>query len=155
MDSRLTAADVARGVGRLFALHDMVILPEVPLPNGRRSDITALDSKGQIIIVEIKVSRADLHSDKKWPEYLDYCDKFYWALPAGLNADILDSEAYLPSRSGLIVANAYEAAIVRPAALHPLPAARRKAEWLRLARTAMRRHVQVIDPTLMPPLSDI
>jgi hypothetical protein len=155
MDSRLTSADVARGVGRLFALHGMVILPEVPLPNGRRSDICALDTKGHIIIVEIKVSRADLHSDKKWPEYLEYCDQFYWALPAGLHADILDSEAYLPSRSGLIVADAYDAAIIRPAALHPLPPARRKAEWLRLARTAMRRHMQLLDPALMPPLTDV
>ena len=33
---------------------------EVPLPNGRRADLVAIDPKGQLIIVEIKVARADL-----------------------------------------------------------------------------------------------
>src|SRR3546814_8605298 len=74
----LTAADVARGVCRLFAQAGLVAIPEVPLPNGRRTDLTAIDAKGQITIVEIKVSRADLHGDGKWPDYCDWFDRFYW-----------------------------------------------------------------------------
>src|SRR3546814_17151057 len=76
----LTAADVARGVCRLFAQAGLVAIPEVPLPNGRRTDLTAIDAKGQITIVEIKVSRADLHGDGQWPDYCDWCDRFHLAL---------------------------------------------------------------------------
>ena len=78
----LTAADVARGVCRLFAQQGLVAIPEVTLPNGRRTDLTAIDARGQITIVEIKVSRADLIGDGKWPDYCDWCDRFYWALAA-------------------------------------------------------------------------
>lgn len=155
MDDRLIAADVLRGVSRLFALQGFTLLPEVRLPNGRRTDLTAIDAKGHISIIEIKVSRADLHGDAKWPEYLDYCDYFYWALPAGLNADILHTDDYFPDRSGLIIADRYEAALVRTAAHHPLSPARRKAEWLRLARTAMRRQMIAADPDIFPSLSDV
>ena len=61
----MSAADVARGVCRLFAQQGLVAIPEVPLPNGRRTDLTAIDARGQITIVEIKVSRADLLADLK------------------------------------------------------------------------------------------
>src|SRR3546814_15220046 len=80
----LTAADVARGVCRLFASAGLVAIPEVPLPNGRRTDLTAIDANGQITIVEIKVSRADLHGDGNWPDYCDWCDRFFLAPAAGL-----------------------------------------------------------------------
>ena len=139
VQAALTAADVARGVCRLFAQQGLVALPEVPLPNGRRTDLTAIDTKGQIVIVEIKVSRADLHGDGKWPDYCDWCDRFYWALASGLDPAILDTPAYRPETSGLIVADRYGAAVVRDAQPCALPPARRKAETLRLARLAMRR----------------
>lgn len=154
-DDRLIAADISRGVCRFFAQQGLVALPEVPLPNGRRTDLTALDPKGQIIIVEIKVSRADLHADDKWPDYWNWCDRFYWALAGGLDPAILETEAYRPDQSGLIVADRYGAALVREAAVRPLPTARRKAEWLRLGRIAMRRQMHAADPDLIAPLSDI
>lgn len=145
----LTAIDVARGVGRLFAAHGLTAIAEVPLPNGRRADLMALDGKGQIVIVEIKVARGDLHGDGKWPDYCDYCDRFYWALAAGLDPAILDTPAYRPETSGLIIADRYGAAIVREAqCAAPLAPARRKAETLRLARLAMRRMMVAADPEL-------
>ena len=76
----MVAADVARGVARLFLQAELTPLPEVPLGNGRRADLMAIDAKGCITIVEIKVSRADLLGDAKWPFYLDYCDRFFWAV---------------------------------------------------------------------------
>ena len=79
-DERLKAADVARGVSRLFYRQTLIGQTEVTLGNGRRADIMAIDAKGQIVIVEIKVSRADLLGDRKWPDYLDYCDRFFWRL---------------------------------------------------------------------------
>ena len=142
----LAAADVARGIGRLFARNDIWCLAEVPLKNGRRADLMGIDAKGLVVIVEIKVARADLLGDAKWPDYLDYCDRFYWGLPPGLDRAPLDSEAYRPETCGVIVADGYDAEILRPAALDPLAAARRKAQVEHLARVAMRRHMALIDP---------
>jgi hypothetical protein len=147
MTDPTTAADVARGVCRLFAQAGLVAIPEVPLPNGRRADLMAIDPKGALTIVEIKVAKADLVGDCKWRDYLDYCDQFFWAVPPAL-AQILEHERYLPSAAGLIVADRYDAAIVRPAAHRPLAPARRKAELLHFARRAARRLSAQVDPTL-------
>jgi hypothetical protein len=142
----LTARDVARGIGRLFARNDIWCLPEVPIRNGRRADLMGIDARGQVVIVEIKVARADLLGDGKWPDYLDFCDRFYWGLPPGLDRSPLESAAYRPETCGVIVADGYDAEILRPAALEPLAAARRKVEVERLARIAMRRHTALLDP---------
>jgi hypothetical protein len=141
-----TALAVTRGVLRLFARHDIFGVPEVPLPNGRRLDIMAVDARGSIIAVEIKCSRADLLGDGKWPDYYDYCDRYFWAVPAGFDLRLFESEALWPGRSGLIVADQYDAEIVRPAPTEPLAAARRKAEVQRLARRAARRLSLLADP---------
>ena len=122
-----TALAVARGTLRLFFRHDMSGILEVALPNGRRADIMALDSAGRITIVEIKCSRADLLGDMKWPDYLDYCDRFFWAVPSGFDLSLFDSEALWPARTGLFVADHYDAELLRPAPVEPLAAARRKA----------------------------
>ena len=141
------AGEVARGVTRLFCRRDWFAMCEVPLPNGRRADLMAIDAKGQLTIVEIKVAKADLLGDTKWRDYLDYCDHFFWAVPPGL-AHHTDTDSFLPNEAGLIVADRYDAAIVREAALRPLAPARRKAEILRFARRAARRLSAQIDPTL-------
>ena len=147
-DSPLAAQDVARGVTRLFFRQDLFALCEVPLPNGRRADMLAIDGKGMLTIVEIKVSRADLLGDHKWPDYLDYCDRFYWAVPAGFALGHFEKGALGPEFSGLIVADRYDAAVVREAPLRKLAPARRKAETLRFARRAARRLVGDLDPGL-------
>jgi hypothetical protein len=120
---------------------------EMPLPNGRRADLMAIDGKGGLTIVEIKVARSDLIGDGKWRDYLDYCDRFYWAVPPAL-VSILEHERYLPGEAGLIVADRYDAAIARAAVDRPLAPARRKAELLRFARRAARRLSAQIDPSL-------
>jgi hypothetical protein len=147
-DAPLIAADVARGVARLLWRQDLVGLCEVPLGNGRRADLMALDAKGRITIVEIKCSRADLRGDAKWPEYLDYCDRFCWAVPAGFALDLFEDAHFRPDIAGLIVADRYDAAMVREPALRPLAAARRKVETLRFARRAAQRLLGSLDPGL-------
>lgn len=147
-DAPPIAAEVARGVTRLFCRQDIFAICEVPLANGRRADLMALDPRGGLTIVEIKVSRADLVGDCKWTEYLDFCDLFYWAVPAGVLPALLETERFLPAEAGVIVADRYDAAIARPAAVRPLAPSRRKAELLRFARRAARRLSAQIDPTL-------
>ena len=142
------ARAVARGIGRLFARNDIWCLPEMPLRSGRRADLMGIDAKGHLVIVEIKVSRADLLGDGKWTDYLDHCDRFYWGLAPHLDRACLEEPGFLPQRCGLIVADGYDAEILRPAATVPLAAARRKAETERLARAALRRQLAMIDPNL-------
>ncbi len=146
-DQPPVAAEVARGVTRLFCRRDWFAMCEVPLPNGRRADLVAIDPKGHLTIVEIKVSRADLVGDGKWRDYLDYCDRFYWAVPQSL-CSLLDGAHFLPAQAGLLVADRYDAAVHREAMLRPLSPARRKAELLNFARRAARRLSAQIDPTL-------
>ena len=146
-DAPPIAAEVARGVTRLFCRQDRFAICEMPLPNGRRADLMAIDPKGELTIVEIKVAKADLVGDGKWTDYLDYCDRFFWAVPPHL-AYLLEQERFLPGDAGLIVADRYDAAVVRHAAHRPLAPARRKAELLRFARRAARRLAAQIDPSL-------
>src|SRR4029078_3026868 len=113
----------------------------MPLPNGRRADTMAIDSKGGLTIVEIKVAKADLLGDGKTTNFLEYCDTFLWAVPANL-ASICEDERFLPNAAGLIVADRYDAVLVRDATHRPLAPARRKAELLRFARRARRRRAE-------------
>ena len=140
------ARAVARGICRLFARNDVWCLPEMPLRNARRADLMGIDAKGHLIIVEIKVSRADLLGDAKWGDYLDYCDRFYWGLAPHLDRACMEAPAFRPERCGLIVADAYDAEVLRPAPMVPLNAARRKVETERLARAALRRSLILGDP---------
>jgi len=142
----LLAPDVVRGIGRLFARNDIWCLSEMMLRNGRRADLMGIDAKGHVVIVEVKVSRADLLGDGKWTDYLEFCDRFYWGLPPGLDRGPLETEAFLPDTCGIIVADGYDAEILRPAPLRQLAAARRKVECERLARAALRRLVTNADP---------
>jgi hypothetical protein len=144
------ALGVARGIARLFARNDIWCLPEMPLKGGRRVDLMGIDARGHVIIVEIKVSRADLLGDAKWPDYLDHCDRFYWGLAAHLDRGVMDTGVFRPDTCGIIVADGYDAEILRPAPLLPMAAARRKVEVERLARAALRRHVVANDPACAP-----
>jgi hypothetical protein len=151
MDSLTTpqlTTHVCRGAARLLLRHDCLTVSEVPLGNGRRADLMGLCPSGVVTIVEVKVSRADLLGDAKWTDYLDYCDRFFWAVPEAL-ARLLDRADKLPDRAGLIVADHYDAAIIRDAVMVPLAPARRKAETLRFARRAARRLLGDLDDSVL------
>lgn len=131
----------------MFCRSDLFAICEVPLPNGRRADMMAIDAKGALTIVEIKVAKADLLGDSKWTDYLEYCDRFFWAVPPDL-APICNGERFMPNEAGLIVADRYDAVLMREALHRPLAPARRKAELLRFARRAARRLSAQIDPSM-------
>lgn len=149
--SPLLAADVARGVTRMLLRHDCMAIPEVPLEGGRRADLMALDSRGNIVIVEIKVSRADLLGDGKWTDYLAHCDRFFWAVPSGFDLRPFEQPGFLPERAGLIVADRYDAAVVREAATVPLTTPTRKKCTLAFGHRAARRLIQLVDPEAEQP----
>ena len=147
----ITAADVARGVARLLWRAQIATLVEVPLANGRRADLLGIGPDGRLTLVEIKVSLADLRGDDKWRDYLDYCDRFFWAVPIGFPCGDFDGAAFEPARAGLIVADRWDAAEVRPATWVPLAAPRRKTETLRFARRAAQRLLLLGDPGAAQP----
>ena len=108
-------------------------LAEVALPNGRRADILALGPKGEMAIVEVKSGLEDFRSDRKWAEYMPYCDVFYFAV-----APEFPREA-LPEGPGLIVADGFGGAVIGEPPDTPLAPARRKALTLAFARLAALR----------------
>ena len=107
-----------------------------------------IDAKGQIVIVEIKVARSDLLGDSKWTEYLDYCDRFYWALPIGFDASPVDGAEFMPVRTGLIIADAYDAEIIRMGPETKLAGARRRVMTQKFARHAAVRAQAARDPSV-------
>ena len=116
------------------------MVSELPLPSGRRADLVALGAGGEIVIVEIKSSVADLRGDQKWIEYRRYCDRLYFA-----TTDDVPAETF-PSDAGLIVADAFGAAIVKDAPVHRLAAATRRAVMLCFAHAAALRLQALSDP---------
>jgi len=145
----LTASDVARGTARLLWLHGMTAIAEVPLADGRRADLMALSPAGEIWIIEIKVSAADLRGDHKWQYYRNWCDRFAWAVPPHL-APLLEDDRFAPDGCGLIIADAHEAITSRSAPLAALHPSRRKAVMLAFARLAAHRLMRQQDPNLGP-----
>jgi hypothetical protein len=138
------AADLARGVTRLFADLGIAALVELPLANGRRVDVIGLGRDGGVHVVELKSCRTDFLTDRKWPEYLDFADHFYFGVAADFPRELL------PETEGLILADRFGAEIVRPAAHRQLPAARRKALTLRFARAAAGRLMLPVLETGIP-----
>lgn len=145
-DDPQTAQDIARGVSRLLWRAGIAPLTEMPLGNGRRADIVGLGTDGRITIIEIKVALADLRNDAKWPEYLDYCDRYFWAVPRGFPLGDFDKAAFLPERAGLMIADRWDAIELRPAIWVLLHASRRKAETLRFAQRGAQRLLWLSDP---------
>jgi hypothetical protein len=139
----LIAEEILRGVSRLMVESGLMPIAEFILPDGRRADVAALDREGRITIVEIKSSLADFRSDRKWPEYANYCDCFFFAVKPDFPREAL------PEDCGLILADRYGGEIVRSAKPAPaLPGARRRALTLRFARTAAMRLAVCADPLL-------
>jgi len=131
---------VARAATRFCAQRGWAPVQEVPLPNGRRADIFALLPDGQFVTIETKSCARDFLTDQKWPEYRDFCDRFYFAVDCDF------PQALLPVDAGLIVTDGFEAALLRDAPAHPLAPARRKALMHRFATLAASRLAALADP---------
>lgn len=139
-DALLPGQRIARGVCRLLATHDFVALTEVVPAPGLRVDVMALGPRGEIWVIECKSGLADLRADRKWQGYLDWCDRYFWAVEPGFPVEVL------PEGGGLILADAFGGEIARLGVEAPLAAARRKALTLRFARMAAWRMAGIEAP---------
>ena len=133
---------LARGVARHMADLGMVSVEEFTPTRGLRVDVLALGPKGELWVIECKSSRADYMSDGKWQGYLEWCDRFFWAVDQDFPTELL------PEGTGLIIADAYDAEIVRMGPEDKLAGARRKALIQKFATHAARRLQALRDPDM-------
>ncbi|MEM6595361.1 MAG: MmcB family DNA repair protein [Pseudomonadota bacterium] len=131
---------LARGVCRHLSGHGFACVEELVPDRGLRVDVMGLGPKGEIWVVECKSSRADFQTDKKWQGYLDWCDRYFWAVDEAFPSEML------PAETGLIIADAYDAEIIRMAPEDKLAAPRRKVLTTKFARHAARRLQGLRDP---------
>ncbi|MDW3222433.1 MAG: MmcB family DNA repair protein [Paracoccaceae bacterium] len=131
---------IARGVARCLAEHGFVSVEELVPARHLRVDVIGLGPKAEIWIVECKSSRADYQSDHKWQGYLEWCDRFFWAVDSDFPTELL------PAETGLIIGDAYGAEIIRTGPEQKLAAARRKSMVQKIANTAARRLHMLRDP---------
>ena len=133
---------LARGVCRHLLSHGFATVVElVPAP-GLRVDVMGLGPKGEVWIVECKSGRADFTSDRKWQNYLEWSDRFFWAVDGDFPTDLL------PDGTGLMIADGYDAEILRMGPMTPLAGARRKVMLQKFARHAALRLQALRDPGL-------
>lgn len=124
---------LTRGVCNLFQDLGFGTLTEFKLTNGRRVDVMAIDRNGEFVIVEVKSTVADFRGDRKWHEYLAFCDRFYFAVPTGFPIDMM------PEDCGLIVADPYAAAVRRESLTRKLNTNRKRRQLIRFALAASNR----------------
>jgi hypothetical protein len=135
-----TALAVARGTTRLLHSLGYSVVSELPLASGRRADLVALGTDGELWIVEIKSSIADFRADQKWMDYRLHSDRLFFATTLEVPCEIF------PPDTGLIVADAFGASIVCQAPEHRLHASTRKSLMLAFARAAALRLSALADP---------
>ena len=138
------AALIARGACRALEEWGYACLREFPLANARRADILALGKKGEVVIVEVKSSLTDFRADNKWSHYRDFSDRLYFAVASGFPTTLI------PEDCGVMVADAFGAALLRDAAATPLSAPRRHALAVRFGRIAARRLQRCLDAAATP-----
>ena len=134
------AEDITRGVCRYLRTMGFSPLTEFKLPSNRRVDVMGRNNKGFYSVVEVKSSVADFRADNKWRDYLPFADQMYFAVANGFPIEIL------PGECGIMIADSYNAAIVREADIIKVNAARRKTQHVRFAKTAANRLHRMNDP---------
>lgn len=135
---------LARGTARMLVSHGFACVEELVPTRGLRVDVMALGPKGEIWVVECKSSRVDFTSDSKWQGYLEWADRFFWAVDEDFPTELL------PYETGLIIGDAYGAEIIRMAPEDKLAPARRKVMVQKFATHAALRLHRLRDPEMMP-----
>ena len=135
MADHIPAERITGAIARMFIERGDACLREFTLRSGRRVDLIAIGSGGEITIVEVKSSRQDFISDRKWQEYQEWADRFYFAVAEGFPRDLLPG----PDESGIIITDGFDCLEVQPAPLVKLAGQRRNHLTRRLAHVAMRR----------------
>ena len=109
------------------------VLREFKLKIKRRVDLVTINDKGWITIIEIKSSVADFRNDKKWNEYIEWADQFYFGVAHDFPIEIL------PKEHGIITTDGFDMHEAQPSPVQKLDGSRRKTLFRKLAKASMRR----------------
>ena len=92
-----------------------------------------INDKGWITIIVIKASLADFRNDKKWNEYIEWADQFYFGVAHNFPINIL------PKEHGIITTDGFDIYEVQPSPVQKLNGSRRNTLFRKLAKASMRR----------------
>lgn len=135
------AKTVLKGTKRLLGSLGYGAIEEFPLKNNRRADLLAISKKADLSIVEVKSGIADFRADTKWTDYLDFCDRFFFAVSPDFPIDYIKNHPAYSERVGIILADQHGGEIIVPSIALPLHTSRRKTIVQRLAFIAGRRAI--------------
>ena len=133
IDEFLNTQRITDAIARSYFGQGDGVLREFKLKNRRRVDLVIINEKGWIIIIEIKSSPADFLSDKKWGEYIDWADQFYFGVAHNFPISIL------PKEHGIITTDGFDVYQAQPSPIHKLNGSRRNNLICKMAKVSMRR----------------
>ena len=139
LETSKNVSRIARGVMRHFAQIGLSSLSEFSPTSGLRVDIITLGISDEIWIVECKSGQSDFKSDKKWQNYITGAIDIL-AVDSAFPIDIL------PSDTGVIIADAYDASF-REAPLNKLSQQDEK-NTKSIAKSACNRLLTHTDPKI-------
>ena len=112
IDEFLSTQRITDAIARFYYEQGDGVLREFKLKNRRRVDLVIINDKGWIIIIEIKSSPEDFLSDKKWGEYIDWADQFYFGVAHNFPISIL------PKGHGIITTDGFDVYQAQPSPIH-------------------------------------
>ena len=133
IDEFLSTQRITDAIARAYYGQGDGVLREFKLRNRRRVDLVIINDKGWIIIIEIKSSPEDFLSDKKWGEYIDWADQFYFGVAHNFPISIL------PKEHGIITTDGFDVYQAQPSPIHKLNGSRRNNLICKMAKASMRR----------------
>ena len=133
IDEFLNTQRITDAIARSYFGQGDGVLREFKLKNRRRVDLVIINEKGWIIIIEIKSSPEDFLSDKKWSEYIDWADQFYFGVAHNFPISIL------PKEHGIITTDGFDVYQAQPSPIHKLNGSRRNNLICKMAKASMRR----------------
>ena len=133
IDEFLSTQRITDAIARSYYEQGDGVLREFKLKNRRRVDLVTINEKGWIIIIEIKSSPEDFLSDKKWGEYIDWADQFYFGVAHNFPISIL------PKEHGIITTDGFDVYQAQPSPIHKLNGSRRNNLICKMAKASMRR----------------
>ena len=133
IDEFLNTQRITDAIARSYFGQGDGVLREFKLKNRRRVDLVTINDKGWITIIEIKSSPEDFLSDKKWSEYIDWADQFYFGVAHNFPISIL------PKEHGIITTDGFDVYQAQPSPIHKLNGSRRNNLICKMAKASMRR----------------
>ena len=125
---------------QFLSLKGYKVLSEFALPNKKRVDIIAINSEKEIIIVEVKSNKNGIKNDKKWKNYLNYCNYFYFAC----NGKLKDLNFY--KNIGIIQNTASNIKIIKKSKYKKLSENKKNKLIFKIALSATSKFHRLIDP---------